>query len=236
MTGPGTIRITSLDVKVSFLNRGPRSRGTGDVLLIRQLLFNKGIRKAPLGHADLVCTYTGPRARQCSGTYSLPRGKIVVAGSLRFRAFFKLAVVGGTELYDNVRGSLTATKYTKKAAARDPHLPPDDLAAGRRRRENRRVASVKDPWGAEARALAALGDFDGKRVLEIGCGDGRLTLLYAEQAAEVLGIDPEEESIREARRALPDQLKDRVEFRVADVQALDVPRQRFDIAFLSWSL
>ena len=98
------------------------------------------------------------------------------------------------------------------------------------------MASVKDPRNAEERALAALADFDGKRVLEIGCGDGRLTWLYAERAAEVLGVDTEEESIREARAALPDQLKDRVEFRVADVQALDVPRQRFDIAFLSWSL
>lgn len=98
------------------------------------------------------------------------------------------------------------------------------------------MASVKDPESAEARALAELGDFEGKRVLEIGCGDGRLTWLFAEQAAEVLGVDTEEESIRQAHEALPDQLRDRVEFRVADVQALDVPRQRFDIAFLSWSL
>ena len=98
------------------------------------------------------------------------------------------------------------------------------------------MASIKDPRGAEAHALAALGEFDGKRVLEIGCGDGRLTWLYAEQAAEVLGVDPDEESIGEARAALPGQLADRVEFRVADAQALDVPRQRFDIAFLSWSL
>ncbi len=69
-----------------------------------------------------------------------------------------------------------------------------------------------------------------------GCGNGRLTLLYAEEAEYVLGIDTEEESVREARNALPDQLADRVEFRVRDVQALDVPRQKFDIAFLSWSL
>src|SRR5919109_4661420 len=107
--GPGTIRITSVDLQVSLDNRGPASRGVGDVLLIRQLLFNKGIRKAPIGHVDIVCTYTGSRSRQCSGTYFLPRGKIVVAGSLRYRAFFKLAVVGGTDLYDNVRGSLTVT-------------------------------------------------------------------------------------------------------------------------------
>jgi len=114
LTAPGTIRITSLDVKVSLLNRGSRSRGTGDVLLIRQLLFNKGIRKEAIGHADLVCTYTGPKNRQCNGTYSLPKGTLVVAGSIRFRSFFRLAVVGGTEIYDNVRGSLTATKYTKR--------------------------------------------------------------------------------------------------------------------------
>jgi hypothetical protein len=113
LSGPGTIRITSVDVQVSLDNRGPASRGTGDVLLIRQLLFNKGIREQPIGHTDLVCTYTSSRARQCSGTYFLPKGKIVVAGSLRYREFYKLAVVGGTDLYDNVRGSLTATTYTR---------------------------------------------------------------------------------------------------------------------------
>lgn len=114
LTGPGTINITSLDVKVSLVNRGAASRGAGDVLLIRQLLFKRGTRKEAIGHTDLVCTYTGPRARQCNGTYSLPRGKIVVAGSLRFRSFFRLAVIGGTELYDNVRGTLTATRFSVK--------------------------------------------------------------------------------------------------------------------------
>jgi ubiquinone/menaquinone biosynthesis C-methylase UbiE len=98
------------------------------------------------------------------------------------------------------------------------------------------VTSLKDPEGAELRALGALVDFSGKRVLEIGCGDGRLTQLYADEAGEVLGIDPDEESIEDARTALPDQLADRVEFRVAEAESMDVPRQRFDIAFLSWSL
>ena len=114
LTGPGTVRITSVDAKISFLNRGARSRGVGDVLLIRQLLYNKGIRREAIGHADLVCTYVGPRARQCNGTYTLPKGTLVVSGSIRFRDFFRLAVVGGTEIYDNVRGSLTATKFTKR--------------------------------------------------------------------------------------------------------------------------
>jgi hypothetical protein len=109
LNGPGTIRITSREIQISVDNRGAPTRGAGDVLLIRQLLFNKGIRRQAIGHADLVCTFTGSRSRQCSGTYFLPKGKIVVAGSLRFRGFFKLAVVGGTDLYDNVRGSLTVT-------------------------------------------------------------------------------------------------------------------------------
>ncbi len=98
------------------------------------------------------------------------------------------------------------------------------------------MASIKDPEGAEGRALGALVDFSGKRVLEIGCGDGRMTWLYADAAAAVLGVDDDEEAIEEARAAVPDDLKDRVEFRVANATSLGVPRQRFDIAFLSWSL
>ena len=98
------------------------------------------------------------------------------------------------------------------------------------------MTSVKDPTGVEARVLAELADFENKRVLEIGCGDGRMTWLYANQARAVLGVDSDDDAIRDAHAALPDRLADRVEFRVADAQALDVPRQRFDIAFLSWSL
>jgi ubiquinone/menaquinone biosynthesis C-methylase UbiE len=98
------------------------------------------------------------------------------------------------------------------------------------------MSSVKDPEGAERAALAVIADFEGRRVLEIGCGDGRMTWLYADEAAEVLGLDVDEESIRAARAALPDQLADRVEFRVAEAESLTIPPQRFDIAFLSWSL
>ncbi|MEP6908987.1 MAG: hypothetical protein ABI896_00995 [Actinomycetota bacterium] len=113
LSAPGTIRITSRDLRVSLDDHGPTGRGPGDVLLIHQLLFNKGIRREAIGHADLVCTYTGSKDRQCNGTYFLPRGKIVVAGSMRYREFFKLAVIGGTDIYDNVRGSLTGTMYRR---------------------------------------------------------------------------------------------------------------------------
>jgi hypothetical protein len=113
LAGPGTIKLTTKQIGVNLNDSGAPGRGPGDVILVRELLFNKGIRKAAIGHSEMVCTYTGRRWQQCSGTYFLPRGKIVVAGSLRYREFFKLAVVGGTDLYDNVRGSVSATMYSR---------------------------------------------------------------------------------------------------------------------------
>jgi hypothetical protein len=110
---PGVINLTTKEIQRSVINRGSPSRGPGDVVVIRQLLYNKGIRKAPIGHSDMVCTYTGNRSRQCNGTYSLPRGKIIVSGSVRYWEFYKLAIVGGTDIYADVRGSETATLYAR---------------------------------------------------------------------------------------------------------------------------
>ena len=110
---PGRINLTSKEIKRSVVNFGSASRGPGDVVVIRQLLYNKGIRRTPIGHSDMVCTYTGNRSRQCNGTYSLPRGKLIVSGSVRYWEFYKLAIIGGTDLYADVRGSETATLFAR---------------------------------------------------------------------------------------------------------------------------
>jgi hypothetical protein len=109
LTAPGTIRITTRAVEHRFVDRVPRGRGAGDLLVKRQLLFNKGIRARAIGYADVVCTYTSRYAQQCNATYTLPKGKIVVAGAFAYPQFHEIAVIGGTELYDNVRGTLTVT-------------------------------------------------------------------------------------------------------------------------------
>jgi len=95
-----------------------------------------------------------------------------------------------------------------------------------------------DPENNEPRALFDLADFNGRRVLEIGCGDGRLTWLYADKAAHVTAIDPVEGSITQAKENLPDDLKSRVEFRHIgfDDFAAASDSSTFDIAILSWSL
>jgi predicted RNA methylase len=86
----------------------------------------------------------------------------------------------------------------------------------------------------ELATVRELTDLTGKRVLEMGCGDGRFTYLYAHDAEYVLGVDPKREEIREARRARPQDLANRVRFRVA--KTIKPPRRRFDIALFSWSL
>ncbi len=120
-----------------------------------------------------------------------------------------------------------------------------------------------DPEDTETTALLDYADFTNKRVLEIGCGDGRLTWRYAEHAAHVIAIDPEADRIETAIKDTPAHLKDRVEFQVSSVEEFqstlttapvgvlaDRPRRGrrgeqnpiqpsqglFDCVFMSWSL
>jgi 2-polyprenyl-3-methyl-5-hydroxy-6-metoxy-1,4-benzoquinol methylase len=98
------------------------------------------------------------------------------------------------------------------------------------------MTRVLDPEGAHQAALRRLADFDGARVLEVGCGDGRLTTGIAADAASVLAFDPDSEAVAAARRALPDELAERVSYRVASATEIDVPRGEFDLVVFSWSL
>lgn len=105
-TGPATIRIT--DAQTSFRAVGGTPGRIGVTEIIQQKLYNPTIAH-PIGRGDLVCTYVDRRTRQCTATYSLPRGKLIVAGAIDSRLLFNIAIVGGTGLYDNARGTLTAT-------------------------------------------------------------------------------------------------------------------------------
>ncbi|HEX4518428.1 MAG TPA: hypothetical protein VH063_02490 [Gaiellaceae bacterium] len=106
---PGNIRITDRLVKRTHVDEGRHGPGAGDLDFYRQLLFNKGITASPIGHSDLTCLNTGTGSSNCSGTYFLPKGKIMVGGVIASRLFYELAVIGGTGIYDNVRGTVTVT-------------------------------------------------------------------------------------------------------------------------------
>jgi len=77
---------------------------------------------------------------------------------------------------------------------------------------------------------------DGLRVLELGCGDGRLTFRYAAPTARVLAVDPSADAIAAAVAGTPAGLADRVTFAVAGAAEVDAPAAEFDLALFSWSL
>jgi len=109
LAGPGTIRVTDRLVKHVHVDGGDAGRGAGDLDFYRGLLFNRGITPSPIGHSDITCTNTGTGSKNCSGTFFLPKGKIMVSGVLASQLFYEVAVVGGTRLYENARGTLTVT-------------------------------------------------------------------------------------------------------------------------------
>jgi ubiquinone/menaquinone biosynthesis C-methylase UbiE len=98
------------------------------------------------------------------------------------------------------------------------------------------VALVVDPDGVELPTIRELVDLRGLRILEVGCGEGRMTFGCAQEAASVLAFDAEEELVRTARRSTPRALRDRIRFEVADAAEIDLPPAEFDLALFSWSL
>ena len=95
-----------------------------------------------------------------------------------------------------------------------------------------------DPEGTERKLLLRYADFSGKpwkRVLEVGCGDGRLTWHYARAAAGVVGVDLHPDDLRLAVADRPADLAQRVHFARADAEHLPFRRDSFDLAIFAWS-
>jgi cyclopropane fatty-acyl-phospholipid synthase-like methyltransferase len=98
---------------------------------------------------------------------------------------------------------------------------------------------MKDPERNEVDALLEFaGVLEGKRVLEIGAGDGRLTWRYASNAGEVVGIDPNPERIARAQNDMPKELRGRVAMLETTLEEYrrDVQAPLFDVALMSWAL
>jgi ubiquinone/menaquinone biosynthesis C-methylase UbiE len=73
----------------------------------------------------------------------------------------------------------------------------------------------------------AAGTLAAARVLDIGCGEGRLAAELARQGATVEGIDPNPEAIRKARASVPG-----ATFTEATAEALPFPDASFDVAVI----
>ena len=88
----------------------------------------------------------------------------------------------------------------------------------------------------ETGAIACLIPLKGQRVLDVGCGEGRLTLFAADIADHVYAFDPNPDRVAEARSSLTRQQAHRTRLAVHDIAALDVELERYDIAMCGWSL
>lgn len=100
-------------------------------------------------------------------------------------------------------------------------------------------ALSKDPWNFEtspyeqekyAHTIAALGNRQFERGLEIGCSIGVLTGLLAKQCANILGTDISEQPIQIAKDRY--QSQDGIRFEVAHIPA-QFPEGVFDLIVLS---
>ena len=87
-------------------------------------------------------------------------------------------------------------------------------------------AASYDPEGTERGHLLRMVDLADARVLEIGCGNGRVAAHYAEPAALAVGIDPDRPEIAD------------VPLLGVQATALALPFRKhcFDTALLGWSL
>ncbi len=94
------------------------------------------------------------------------------------------------------------------------------------------MAIEEDPEGHEIDALQkVVPSFASRRVLEIGCGDGRLTRRYAIDAGSVIAIDPDAAAVARLSAALP-----RVDARAIGVDVLALPPRSVDVVLFAWSL
>jgi SAM-dependent methyltransferase len=97
-------------------------------------------------------------------------------------------------------------------------------------------AVVYGPDIADERELRLCGDVKGKRVLELGCGDGRNMTRFAAKGAVAIGVEPAEERISRAWRRAEDEGV-RVDLHHGDLADLAFIRaDSIDLALSVWAL
>jgi ubiquinone/menaquinone biosynthesis C-methylase UbiE len=89
----------------------------------------------------------------------------------------------------------------------------------------------RDIEQVEIKMIRHLVDLSGKRVLEIGCGDGRVTSLLAEEAQKITAIDPDAESVERARNSVKG-----VAFKIGSGENIAESDGSFDLVLFTLSL
>ncbi|MGQ0601721.1 MAG: class I SAM-dependent methyltransferase [Anaerolineales bacterium] len=88
------------------------------------------------------------------------------------------------------------------------------------------------PSKLELSTIRELIDFQRLRVLEVGAGDGRLSVPFAAEAEQWIAIDPDGDEVRLAAR----DLNRAARISLGDARQLSFPDESFDLVFFTWSL
>ncbi|WP_372796362.1 ArsR/SmtB family transcription factor [Pontiella sp.] len=101
-----------------------------------------------------------------------------------------------------------------------------------------RYGSLTEPgggWQALAAGLAA--GFSGKRVADLGCGEGALALLLARFADQVVAYDQSENMLNlVSEKASEQKLRSQLDLKVGNLEHLDLSGEQFDAVFISQAL
>jgi 16S rRNA A1518/A1519 N6-dimethyltransferase RsmA/KsgA/DIM1 with predicted DNA glycosylase/AP lyase activity len=93
---------------------------------------------------------------------------------------------------------------------------------------------IIDPEEHELRALLArLPAVSRCAVVEIGCGDGRLTRRYSPHVATIVAIDPDEAAVAAFRN---EGIPADVDVRALSIDRLDMTDASVDVVLFSWAL
>jgi ArsR family transcriptional regulator len=101
-----------------------------------------------------------------------------------------------------------------------------------------RYDTLTDPGGGwQALAAGLASGFSGKTVGDLGCGEGVLTLLLARFAEKIVAYDQSEKMLAlVAEKAEEQNVRDRIDLRVGNLETIDLQEESFDALFLSQSL
>ena len=103
--------------------------------------------------------------------------------------------------------------------------------------QNMNMNLQRDPEGFERKTLLKFVDVKDKLVLEVGCGEGRLTWQYAAASKLTVGFDIDHDALRVARADSQDKSCGTCTcFAEAGASNIPFANETFDIAILAWSL
>lgn len=146
----------------------------------------------------------------------------------------------GNGLPEGALGTVWDFVRDQLSSAEDPSSDLPRLAEVLRQRENfggglnEKLLEPGQSWFAWSRALHFL--LPPLKAIDLGCGDGTITVEISRFAQGVVGVDANARAIEAARKRAERERRDNVEFKVARIEDLKERDASFDLVVFSQSL